>query len=86
MPTPATACSPCSHLARDTEVGRDAAVPPDSRAASFLCETPQLILLSPPILIVLFFCSILFVLFNICSIEGLQLQFHLYNHVLQNDN
>ncbi len=33
-PTPATACSPCFNLARDTEV--TAAVPPDSRAASFL--------------------------------------------------
>ncbi len=50
IPTPTTACSPCSHLTRDTEVST--AVQPDSRAASFLCETPQLILLTPPILIV----------------------------------
>ncbi len=33
-PTTTTACSPCFHLERDTEVS--AAVPPDSRAASFL--------------------------------------------------
>ena len=33
-PTPATVCSPCCHLANNTEVS--AAVPPDYRAASFL--------------------------------------------------